>query len=82
MEWLQNNWIWLAAAGGFAAFHFFGHGSHGHGSHNRGDDGRETDSGGKVGAKQAPGAAQDDADGHGHAAAPAPARARQQRHGC
>jgi hypothetical protein len=32
MNWLSNNWIWVALALGFVAFHFFGHrhGGHGH----------------------------------------------------
>lgn len=82
MEWLQNNWIWLAAAGGFAVFHFFGHGGHGHGSHNQGDDGREADARGKAGARLADREALGEAGGHGHAAVPATARAKQRRHGC
>lgn len=85
MDWLQSNWIWLAAAGGFIAFHFFGHGGHGHGSHSRGDDSREPDSGGKTGAKYVTDKPQDSADSHaGHGAAPvsAQARAKQHRHGC
>ena len=38
MEWLQNNWIWIAAGAAFFAMHLFGHG--GHSGHNRdGGDG-------------------------------------------
>ena len=36
MEWLQNNWIWIAVGVAFFAMHMFGHG--GHSGHNR-DDG-------------------------------------------
>ncbi len=37
MEWIQNNWFWLALAVGFVAMHMFGHGGHrhGHGGHGR-----------------------------------------------
>ena len=35
MDWLQNNWIWLAVAVGFIAMHFFGHGGHRHVRNNR-----------------------------------------------
>lgn len=28
MEWLQNNWFWIALAVGFVAMHMFGHGGH------------------------------------------------------
>ena len=40
MEWLQNNWLWIALGVGFVAMHMFGHG--GHGGHGRegGDDAR------------------------------------------
>ena len=32
MEWLQNNWIWIAIGVAFVAMHMFGHGGHsGHG---------------------------------------------------
>jgi hypothetical protein len=34
MDWLQNNWIWLAVAVGFIVMHFFGHGGHRHGRNN------------------------------------------------
>ena len=40
MEWLANNWIWIAFAVGMLAMHLFGHSGHGgyggrsrHGSH-------------------------------------------------
>ena len=40
MEWLQNNWIWIAAGAAFFAMHVFGHGGHsGHSKHG-GDDTR------------------------------------------
>lgn len=32
MNWLIDNWIWIAVALGFLAMHFFGHGHGGHGS--------------------------------------------------
>ena len=35
MEWLQNNWIWIAVGIAFFAMHLSGHG--GHGGHNRND---------------------------------------------
>lgn len=36
MEWLTQNWIWVALIGGMLAMHLFGHGGHrGHGG-NRG----------------------------------------------
>jgi len=46
MNWLSNNWIWVALVLGFIAFHFFGHrhGRHGHAHRghpaNAGADGR------------------------------------------
>jgi hypothetical protein len=35
MEWLANNWIWIAFGLAFFAMHKFGHG--GHGGRHRGD---------------------------------------------
>jgi len=29
MEWLTENWIWVALIGGMFAMHMFGHGGHG-----------------------------------------------------
>lgn len=64
MEWLTENWIWVALIGGMIAMHLFGHGGHGghggnHGSrgggHGNQDDRRGPDpapqrsSGGDVG---------------------------------
>jgi hypothetical protein len=44
MNWLTNNWVWVALALGFLAMHLFGHGGHGghgsghgHGRHGDGD---------------------------------------------
>ncbi len=31
MEWLSENWFWVAIAGVFIAMHFFGHRHGGHG---------------------------------------------------
>ena len=39
MNWLSSNWIWVAVALGFAAFHLFGHGHGGHGYAHRGHGG-------------------------------------------
>ena len=36
MNWLSNNWIWVALALGFVAFHFFGHRRGGHGNAHQG----------------------------------------------
>ena len=39
MDWLQNNWIWIALAVGFLALHRFGRGGHGGGcGHHSGHD--------------------------------------------
>ena len=36
MEWLANNWIWIAFAVGILAMHLFGHSGHGgHGGRSR-----------------------------------------------
>ena len=66
MDWLQNNWIWLAVAAGFIAMHFFGHGGHRHGRNNRAPGAGDTNA--KNVNDLAPGGIQ----GHaGHVAAPA-----------
>lgn len=41
MNWLSSNWVWVALALGFIAFHFFGHrhGGHGNRHHGHGADG-------------------------------------------
>lgn len=45
MEWLQDNWLWIALGVGFVAIHMFGHGGHQHGhSRRNGQDGRDQDS--------------------------------------
>jgi len=31
MQWIVDNWIWLALGGGMLALHMFGHGKGGHG---------------------------------------------------
>jgi hypothetical protein len=37
MEWLTQNWIWVALIGGMIAMHLFGHRGHGgHGGHRGG----------------------------------------------
>ena len=42
MQWLSNNWIWIAFVFAFVAMHWFGHGGHGHGSgHSGRSDGRD-----------------------------------------
>ena len=39
MQWLAENWVFLAVAIAFVAMHVFGHGGHGgHGGHRRGED--------------------------------------------
>ena len=48
MEWLQNNWIWIALGGAFIAMHMFGHG--GHGGHNKRDPNSTDDATGAPGA--------------------------------
>ena len=74
MDWLQNNWIWLAVAGGFIAMHFFGHGGHRHGRNNR-----EPGTGGK----NVDDPAQNNSQAHaGHGLAPAAAQSKQHRHRC
>ena len=40
MQWLQNNWIWIALGVGFVAMHFVGHGGHGGHSRDGGVDAR------------------------------------------
>lgn len=35
MEFIRNNWIWLAVAGGLITMHFMGHGGRRHGWRNR-----------------------------------------------
>ena len=49
MEWLQNNWIWIALGGAFIAIHMFGHG--GHGGHNKRDPNSTDDATGAPGAR-------------------------------
>lgn len=41
MEWLQNNWFWIALSVGFIAMHMFGHGGHRHGHGSVRKDGRQ-----------------------------------------
>lgn len=41
MEWLQNNWFWIALAVGFVAMHTFRHGGHRHGHRRRSSDDRQ-----------------------------------------
>ena len=42
MQWLSNNWIWIAFVFAFVAMHWFGHGGHGHGwGHSGHSDGRD-----------------------------------------
>lgn len=83
MDWLQNDWIWVAAAAGFVVMHFFGHRGHGHGGHNQGRDNREPDFGGKTGAKDVTDRAEDGFQARaGHRASSPPSSARQHRHGC
>ncbi len=78
MDWLQNNWIWLAVAVGFIAMHFFGHGGHRHGRGNP-----EPGTGDTNGTKNVNDSAQDGAKAHaGHGAAPTTSPSKQHRHGC
>jgi hypothetical protein len=77
MDWLQNNWIWLAAVVGFIAMHFYGHGGHGHGSNNRKPDSEATN-----GTKNAHDPAGKGSQVHpGHGLTPAAAQSKQHRHG-
>ena len=78
MVWLQNNWVWLAAAVGFMAMHFFGHGGHRHGRDNR-SLGTWDGSGAKNVNDLAPNGAEVRA-GRGAASADSPSK--QHRHGC
>lgn len=39
MQWLQNNWFWIALAVGFVAMHRIGHGGHRHGHDRQRTDG-------------------------------------------
>lgn len=74
MDWIQNNWIWLAVAGGMIAMHFLGHGGHRHGRKNP-----EPGTGGK----NVTDPAQDNSQAHtvdGLATPAAPSK--QHRHGC
>lgn len=74
MDWVQDNWIWLALAGGFIAMHFFGHGGHHHGRNNR-EPG--------TGAKNVNDPAQNNSQAHaGHGLTSAAAQSKQHRHGC
>ena len=78
MAWLQSNWIWLAAAIGFVAMHFFSHGGHRHGSANQ-----EPGTWDKNGPKNLDDVAQDGAQVHaGHEVALAKSPSKQHRHGC
>lgn len=40
MEWLENNWIWIAAGVAFFAMHLFGHSNHSGHRRGGGDDSR------------------------------------------
>ncbi len=40
MEWLQKNWLWIAAGVAFFAMHLFGHSNHSGHSRGGGDDSR------------------------------------------
>ena len=43
MQWLSENWVFLAVAVAFFAIHLFGHGGHGgHGSGRRDDEDKRT----------------------------------------
>ena len=78
MEWLQNNWIWLAVAGGFIAMHLFGHGGHRHGRNNR-----EPDTVGTNGTKNVNDPALNSSQAHaGHGLTSAASQSKQHRHGC
>jgi len=80
MEWIGNNWIWIAFALGFIALHMFGHG-HGH---RRGDGGhgcgrRDRQPSGREGKRAAAVAAR----AHGaHNNAPSAQENSRRRHGC
>lgn len=42
MEWLSENWVWVAVAAAMVAMHLFGHGGHGgHGGGRRDDEGKD-----------------------------------------
>ena len=78
MVWLQSNWIWLAAAVGFMAMHFFGHGGHRHGR-----DGGEPGTLDANKTKNLNDPAQDASQVHaGHGAAATTSPSKQHRHGC
>ena len=85
MDWLQNNWIWIALAVGFFALHRVGGCGH-HSGHGR----RETSSSSDGGRAPAADAAVDNGtqwEAHAHSAVsvPAvggPAEAKPHRHGC
>lgn len=98
MEWLQNNWLWLALAVGFVAMHMFGHGGHQHGGRSRNDRPDPTDTNDATGV---PGAEHAHLRGTatptdgisdpalrilpahaGHAAEPTPADGKRHRHRC
>lgn len=70
MDWLVDNWIWVALVAAFFALHLFGHG-HGHG---RGRHARQR-------AESEPRSSTGDAHG-AHGAADAPQNERRRRGGC
>lgn len=60
MEWLLNNWLWIAVVIAFFAMHMFGHGGHSRHSRDGGDDTRNPKPSNEL--TPAPGAEQSDAN--------------------
>ena len=71
MNWLIDNWIWIAVVLGFLVMHFFGHGhgrhgsGHGHRRHGDGDAATRPQSPNALGTAQR---SKQDRTGHNHGA--------------
>lgn len=76
MDWLANNWIWIALAVAMVAMHTFGHG---HGGHRRGH--RHAPNSGSTGAARTPANEADDPV-KATAVAATEDEPHQRRHGC
>lgn len=79
MQWLANNWIWIALALGFLALHMFSHGGHGHGRGHAGhgrdrNDAEPSREGAEVTVASTPHAV--------HGNTPSTQEGQRHRHGC
>jgi len=81
MDWIGNNWIWIAFALAFLALHTFGHGGHGHGRRHGGHGRRRRDPDpSREGAEQPVTAAATPHAAHGHTLSTQ--EGQRHRHGC